>query len=148
MVTLTTYEGLPHHNRLAEIDTWFYAERKACDLAAEPLAALERLARDYYYKISALVEPAFTFLRDCLPATLQERLIEDQRAWLAQKKARFAALNLLYGLFGGGPMPFDRVGLITAHTDVVRARVADLEAFYRQFRMTWRAARLSVVCST
>jgi hypothetical protein len=145
MVSLTVYEGVDMPMLVSAVDSWFAAECADSRSYLDQDAALNRFTAEYYSRMVVTLEATFTWVRDRLPEPLQERLIEDQSAWLRVKRTRFAALNVLYGLLGGGRLPFDHLELLLAHTAVIKARALEIEAFYETFRAHWRSPALSLV---
>jgi hypothetical protein len=147
MFALMKYEGQRGPVFIGEISRWYEeAQRDAC-LLPEPECreALERSTGEYYQKLAVATESLFWWLQDFLPDNLKERIVADQGAWLALRRTRFAALNLLHGLLGGGNKPFDRLALLMAHAAIVKTRGLELEEFYQEFHARWRISHMSAV---
>jgi hypothetical protein len=147
MLALTNYEGQRYPTSINEIAWWYEQAQDYACLLPEPerREALERCTGEYYQKLAVATESRFWWLVEILPANLKERMVADQGAWLALRKTRFAALNLLHGLLGGGNKPFDRVALLLAHAAIVKTRGLELEQFYQEFHSRWRRSGLRAV---
>lgn len=129
------------------IESWYAERSHACRMQQDACgeAALGSFTAEYYGHLCRCLDANFDWLQAVLPEPMNERLQSEQGNWLAFRKSRFAALNLVHGLLGGGSKPFDRVALLLAHAQVVRERVLELEDFYREFKRRFRTPVLTVV---
>jgi hypothetical protein len=147
MLVLTNHEQHRYPAFIDDISGWFERAQSDAFLLPEPECreALERCAGEYYQKLAVATESKFWWLLEFLPDNLKERMVVDQGAWLSLRKTRFATLNLLHGLLGGGNKPFDRVSLLLAHAAIVKTRGLELEQFYQEFHSRWRSSGLLAV---
>jgi hypothetical protein len=138
---------LPHSGGmdLGAIDVWY---AQACADSVDYLDgnAFGNVTLEYYRKLCFCLDANLARLQQFLPAPLKDRLQCEQGVWLSLRRSRFATLNLLYGLFGDGSVPFDRDGLLQAQCNFVRQRMVDLQQFYKHFNNTRRLRpRLMIV---
>jgi len=144
MVALTTHEGHLIPVGIGQIEDWYEAQSLACLYLTEldRRCAQERCTGEYFSRLSLATESLYWWLQEFLPQPFNERLAADQGTYLASRKSRFATLNQLHGLLGGGRIPFDRMALLLAQANVVKARGLELEDYYQTFRARWRTAVL------